>query len=230
MNDDRLFDARTRSAVLLLGFASGLPSALIGSTFQSLLADAGLTLECDVPELATPDNLVLRAARAKGMKQTAKEFVIFPGSGGVKQQIERPDARLEGESIAEVREKVKQRLRDFLSPLPTDVNGAIDPGTDKVFARFDQTDGSTVGENGPPDMDGTVNGQISFDSPVGLAPAKYIFHVTHNGSSQQMDGEVTPLLSPNATISGVITPPAGHSAKNIAIEASQAAMSKTVWT
>jgi PAT family beta-lactamase induction signal transducer AmpG len=39
---DRLFDARTRTAVLLLGFASGLPADLIGGTFQSFLADAGL--------------------------------------------------------------------------------------------------------------------------------------------------------------------------------------------
>ena len=46
--------------------------------------------------------LVLRAARAKGMTRTAKELVVFPGSGGVKRLIERPDARLGGESIAEV--------------------------------------------------------------------------------------------------------------------------------
>lgn len=37
-----LFDVRTRGAVLLLGFASGLPADLIGGTFQSYLADAGL--------------------------------------------------------------------------------------------------------------------------------------------------------------------------------------------
>lgn len=37
-----LFDARARAAVLLLGFASGLPADLIGGTFQSMLADAGL--------------------------------------------------------------------------------------------------------------------------------------------------------------------------------------------
>lgn len=41
--------------------------------------------------------LVLRAARTNGLTKTAKEFVILPGSGGVKEQIERPDARLGGE-------------------------------------------------------------------------------------------------------------------------------------
>ena len=48
--------------------------------------------------------LVLRAARARGLDRVAKgvEFVIFPGSGTVKRLIERPDPRLQGESIAEV--------------------------------------------------------------------------------------------------------------------------------
>src|SRR5262245_28495666 len=41
--------------------------------------------------------LVLRAARQKGEKKVAREFVIFPGSGGVARQIERPDPRLAGE-------------------------------------------------------------------------------------------------------------------------------------
>jgi 3-isopropylmalate/(R)-2-methylmalate dehydratase large subunit len=48
--------------------------------------------------------LVLRAARAHGAERTAAgtEFVIFPGSGRVKQLIENPDPRLDGRSIADV--------------------------------------------------------------------------------------------------------------------------------
>jgi 3-isopropylmalate/(R)-2-methylmalate dehydratase large subunit len=46
--------------------------------------------------------LVLRAARAKGLTRAVREFKVFPGSGGVGRQIERPDQRLEGESIADV--------------------------------------------------------------------------------------------------------------------------------
>src|SRR4029434_1118968 len=46
--------------------------------------------------------LVLKAARAHGHGTAVKEFVIFPGSGGVKREIERADSRLDGESIAEV--------------------------------------------------------------------------------------------------------------------------------
>jgi 3-isopropylmalate/(R)-2-methylmalate dehydratase large subunit len=46
--------------------------------------------------------LVILAARARGLTTATTEFVVFPGSIGVKQAIERPDPRLGGESIAEV--------------------------------------------------------------------------------------------------------------------------------
>jgi 3-isopropylmalate/(R)-2-methylmalate dehydratase large subunit len=55
--------------------------------------------------------LVIRAARANGLRKAAREFVIFPGSGGVKQQIERPDVRLDGESIADVFRSVGGGIR-----------------------------------------------------------------------------------------------------------------------
>jgi len=46
--------------------------------------------------------LVLRAARDVGFQKVTRTFTIFPGSGGVGRQIEQPDPRLGGESIAEV--------------------------------------------------------------------------------------------------------------------------------
>jgi 3-isopropylmalate/(R)-2-methylmalate dehydratase large subunit len=46
--------------------------------------------------------LVIHHARRAGLTRTATPFVIFPGSGGVGRQIERPDPRLGGESIAQV--------------------------------------------------------------------------------------------------------------------------------
>ncbi len=55
--------------------------------------------------------LVLMAARAKGLTKAQKEFVVFPGSGGVKIAIERPDARLGGESIADVFRSVGGQIR-----------------------------------------------------------------------------------------------------------------------
>ena len=55
--------------------------------------------------------LVIRAARGRGATRVAKPLVIFPGSGGVGRQIERPDVRLGGESIAEVFRSVGGQLR-----------------------------------------------------------------------------------------------------------------------
>jgi 3-isopropylmalate/(R)-2-methylmalate dehydratase large subunit len=48
--------------------------------------------------------LVIRGARARGIARAAKgaEFIVFPGSGTVRQHIEKPDSRLGGESIADV--------------------------------------------------------------------------------------------------------------------------------
>jgi 3-isopropylmalate/(R)-2-methylmalate dehydratase large subunit len=46
--------------------------------------------------------LVLRAARGAGITKVDREFRVFPGSGGVGRRIELPDARLGGESIADV--------------------------------------------------------------------------------------------------------------------------------
>jgi 3-isopropylmalate/(R)-2-methylmalate dehydratase large subunit len=56
--------------------------------------------------------LVVRAARAQGVSKTATEFVVFPGSGGVGRQIERPDPRLAGESIAQVFRSVGGEIRE----------------------------------------------------------------------------------------------------------------------
>ena len=55
--------------------------------------------------------LVLMAARQKGLTKARKEFVVFPGSGGVKTAIERPDPRLQGESIADVFRSVGGEIR-----------------------------------------------------------------------------------------------------------------------
>src|SRR6266508_2689148 len=55
--------------------------------------------------------LVIRAARARGSSRAEKAFVIFPGSGGVARQIERPDPRLAGESIAQVFRSIGGEVR-----------------------------------------------------------------------------------------------------------------------
>jgi 3-isopropylmalate/(R)-2-methylmalate dehydratase large subunit len=55
--------------------------------------------------------LVLRAAREQGLRKTVRPFAIFPGSGGVGRQIEMPDVRLGGESIAQVFRGVGGEIR-----------------------------------------------------------------------------------------------------------------------
>jgi len=55
--------------------------------------------------------LVIRAARGQGVSKTASDFVVFPGSGGVRRQIEQPDPRLSGESIADVFQSVGGLIR-----------------------------------------------------------------------------------------------------------------------
>jgi homoaconitase/3-isopropylmalate dehydratase large subunit len=56
--------------------------------------------------------LIARAARQTGRERTATDFVVFPGSIGVKQTIENPDPRLGGESIAEVLRSIGGQIRE----------------------------------------------------------------------------------------------------------------------
>ncbi len=56
--------------------------------------------------------LVLQAAKGGGGGvRVARKLVVFPGSGGVKRQIEQPDSRLDGESIGDVFRSVGGQIR-----------------------------------------------------------------------------------------------------------------------
>jgi 3-isopropylmalate/(R)-2-methylmalate dehydratase large subunit len=55
--------------------------------------------------------LVIYNARRQGVTKATRTFVVFPGSGGVAKQIERPDPRLGGESIGEVFRSVGGEIR-----------------------------------------------------------------------------------------------------------------------
>lgn len=73
--------------------------------------------------------LVLVSARAQGLTKAQKEFLIFPGSGGVKHQIERPDPRLGGESIADVFRSVGGQIRaSWCGPCFGQGPDALQPG------------------------------------------------------------------------------------------------------
>ena len=55
--------------------------------------------------------LVVRDARDAGHTKAATDFVVFPGSGSVKDAIERPDRRLGGESVGGVLRSVGAQIR-----------------------------------------------------------------------------------------------------------------------
>jgi 3-isopropylmalate/(R)-2-methylmalate dehydratase large subunit len=56
--------------------------------------------------------LVVKAARDAGHLHTRTEFIVFPGSGGVKKAIEEPEPRLDGRPIADVLREVGAKIRD----------------------------------------------------------------------------------------------------------------------
>src|SRR5262245_51727829 len=92
--------------------------------------------------------LVLKAARARGLTKAAKEFVIFPGSGGVKKQIENPDPRLDGESIAEVFRSVGGLIRQsWCGPCFGQGPDALKPG-EKAITSFNRNWTNRMGVGG----------------------------------------------------------------------------------
>ncbi len=56
--------------------------------------------------------LVVRRAREAGFKRSTVPFIVYPGSGGVKRLIEKPDRRLDGESVAGVLRSVGAEIRE----------------------------------------------------------------------------------------------------------------------
>ncbi|HEY3173246.1 MAG TPA: aconitase family protein [Thermoanaerobaculia bacterium] len=78
-----------------LGFDKALIGSCTNGSYDDLLSAA----------------LVIRAAREQGFREVAKSLAVFPGSGGVGRQIEAPDPRLAGESIAEVFRSVGGAIR-----------------------------------------------------------------------------------------------------------------------
>jgi 3-isopropylmalate/(R)-2-methylmalate dehydratase large subunit len=73
--------------------------------------------------------LVIYNARRAGITQAATVFVVFPGSGGVARQIEGPDRRLGGESIADVFRSVGGQIREsWCGPCFGQGPDALQPG------------------------------------------------------------------------------------------------------
>ncbi len=92
--------------------------------------------------------LVLVAARRRGMKKAVREFVVFPGSGGVKQQIERADQRLGGESIADVFRSVGGEIRhSWCGPCFGQGSDALEKG-ERAITSFNRNWQNRMGVGG----------------------------------------------------------------------------------
>jgi len=92
--------------------------------------------------------LVIHHARRAGATKTARPFVVFPGSGGVGRQIERPDARLGGESIASVFRSVGGEIRQsWCGPCFGQGPDALQPGQ-RAITSFNRNWQNRMGVGG----------------------------------------------------------------------------------
>jgi 3-isopropylmalate/(R)-2-methylmalate dehydratase large subunit len=92
--------------------------------------------------------LVIRHARAAGATRAARPFIVFPGSGGVARQIERPDPRLAGESIAQVFRSVGGEIRQsWCGPCFGQGPDALTPGQ-RAITSFNRNWQNRMGVGG----------------------------------------------------------------------------------
>jgi 3-isopropylmalate/(R)-2-methylmalate dehydratase large subunit len=92
--------------------------------------------------------LVLFHARASGARKTTRPFIVFPGSGGVARQIEQPDSRLAGESIAEVFRSVGGEIRQsWCGPCFGQGPDALTPGQ-RAITSFNRNWQNRMGVGG----------------------------------------------------------------------------------
>ena len=92
--------------------------------------------------------LVIDAAATRGYRRAAKEFVIFPGSGGVKRDIEDPEPRLGGRSVAEVFRGVGGEIREsWCGPCFGQGPDALDAG-ERAITSFNRNWQNRMGIGG----------------------------------------------------------------------------------
>ena len=92
--------------------------------------------------------LVIRDARAGGHTKAATDFVVFPGSGSVKDAIERPEARLAGESIGDVLRSVGAQIRmSWCGPCFGQGDDALEKGQ-RAITSFNRNWQNRMGEGG----------------------------------------------------------------------------------
>ena len=91
--------------------------------------------------------LVVRSARERGLA-AATPLVVFPGSGGVARQIERPDARLGGESLPRVFRAIGGAIREsWCGPCFGQGPDALEPGQ-RAITSFNRNWQNRMGVGG----------------------------------------------------------------------------------
>jgi homoaconitase/3-isopropylmalate dehydratase large subunit len=114
----------------------GFDKALIGSCTNGSYADL------------LQAALVVYHARRAGATKTERPFLVFPGSGGVARQIERPDSRLGGESIAAVFRSVGGEIRQsWCGPCFGQGPDALTPGQ-RAITSFNRNWQNRMGVGG----------------------------------------------------------------------------------
>lgn len=91
---------------------------------------------------------VVRAARDRGHDEARETFVIFPGSGGVRRQIERAEPRLDGEPVASVLRSVGGEIRaSWCGPCFGQGEDALRPGM-RAITSFNRNWENRMGRGG----------------------------------------------------------------------------------
>ena len=98
-----------------------------------------------------------------------------------------------------------------------DANGIADDVNDLMLFQFPMTDGRPSDE-GPGDMDESVNGQINVMMPLGLAPVYYVMVASEAGVSDTVDFSVLPVPNPAFTVWGHVQDEYGMPVENMLVQ------------
>ena len=122
----------TRVAESRLGFDRAYIGSCTNGSYEDLLSAAQ----------------VVRAARDQGHDRAREKFVIFPGSGGVRKQIEQGEPRLGGEPIASVLRSVGGEIRaSWCGPCFGQGEDALQPGM-RAITSFNRNWENRMGRGG----------------------------------------------------------------------------------
>jgi 3-isopropylmalate/(R)-2-methylmalate dehydratase large subunit len=147
---DEIFDLTSVEPMIAKPFSPGnaFPAAEVAR--ERVTFDKALIGSCTNGSYADllQAALVLRGARGQGVTRAAREFKVFPGSGGVARQIERPDQRLGGESIADVFRSVGAVIRQsWCGPCFGQGEDALAPGQ-RAITSFNRNWQNRMGVGG----------------------------------------------------------------------------------